>query len=115
MHTENLLSQREENLLDNARMPKQPASSPEAPSGWPVLSLFSGAGGLDYGFKLAGFHPALAIDINRAAIATYKRNHPGTTAISLDLAPADPADILSLWEDDTDGLEPVGIIGGPPC
>ena len=96
-------------------MIKEPIFAPEISSGWPVLSLFSGAGGLDYGFKLAGFRPALAIDINRAAIATYKRNHPDTTTVSVDLGMTDPADILALWENSTDGLKPVGIIGGPPC
>ena len=82
---------------------------------WPVLSLFSGAGGLDYGFELAGFHTVLAIDINHAALATYKRNHPDTAAIPLDLATVDPLEVLHLWEDNAGSLEPVGIIGGPPC
>ena len=102
--------------MHNASTPKRPNTAPGALSRcWPVLSLFSGAGGLDYGFKLAGFHPVLAIDINHAAIATYKRNHPDTTAIPLDLATAEPAEILGLWENNAGSLEPVGIIGGPPC
>lgn len=33
----------------------------------------------------------------------------------MDLATADPVDILDLWENSAGGLEPVGIIGGPPC
>ena len=44
----------------------------------PVLSLFSGAGGLDLGFQRAGFQPVIAIDINPAAVETYQNNHPGT-------------------------------------
>ena len=100
----------------NVRTPKEPASGQRvSSSGWPVISLFSGAGGLDQGFENAGFHPVLAIDINQAAVATYKRNHPDTKVILMDLAEADPTTILDLWEDSAIGLEPVGIIGGPPC
>ena len=82
---------------------------------WPVLSLFSGAGGLDQGFMQAGFEPVLAIDINPAAIATYARNHPSTKTTCMDLATTDPATILDLWKDNAGGAKPVGIIGGPPC
>ena len=100
----------------SVRTPKKPGGGKRVSSnGWPVISLFSGAGGLDQGFKKAGFHPVLAIDINQAAVETYKRNHPDTQVILMDLAEADPMTILDLWEDSALGLEPVGIIGGPPC
>ncbi len=79
------------------------------------MSLFCGAGGLDHGFQKVGFRPVLAIDVNRAAIETYKRNHPNTTVRSIDLATVEPTTILDLWEECAEGLEPIGIIGGPPC
>ena len=101
--------------MDNARWSIPPADSARATECRPVLSLFSGAGGLDHGFKRAGFHPVLAIDINHAAIATYKRNHPNTNAMPMDLATVDPTTLLDMWEASAEGLEPVGIIGGPPC
>ena len=101
--------------MDNTRWPIQSAHPPVVAGNLPVVSFFSGAGGLDQGFRMAGFHPVLAIDINHAAIATYKRNHPGTKVIQVDLATADPATILDLWEDNAGGMKPVGIIGGPPC
>lgn len=85
------------------------------PAGWPVLSLFSGAGGLDLGFKKAGFQPMLAIDINPIAIETYQNNNPGTTAVPMDLSATPPLDIANLWETHSGGIAPVGIIGGPPC
>ena len=96
-------------------MPKQPTGITRNSSAWPVLSLFSGSGGLDLGFKNAGFDPVLAIDINRAAIATYKHNHPDSKVVSMDLATVDPAEILELWVDCAGSVEPVGIVGGPPC
>ena len=101
--------------MKNTRLSIQPALPLAFPSSLPVLSLFSGAGGLDHGFKKVGFHPILAFDINHAAIETYRRNHPGTRAIQADLATLAPATIIDLWEESSEGKEPVGIIGGPPC
>ena len=93
-----------------------PTAENENPlSGWPVLSLFSGAGGLDLGFKNEGFHPVLAIDINPAAVDTYRRNHPESNALPMDLSSVDPTDVVCLWEKSAEGMRPVGIIGGPPC
>ena len=85
------------------------------PVGWPVLSLFSGAGGLDLGFLKAGFHPMLAIDVNPAAVKTYQSNNAGTITATMDLSITPPADIADLWEANASGATPVGIIGGPPC
>lgn len=82
---------------------------------WPVLSLFSGSGGLDLGFEEAGFRPLLAIDSSSAAIATYERNHPGTATAKMDLSEVEPEFVLDLWDGITGGTRPAGIIGGPPC
>ena len=39
-----------------------------------VVSLFSGCGGLDLGFKNAGFDIAFANDLNRDSVRTYRHN-----------------------------------------
>ncbi|MGE7599910.1 DNA (cytosine-5-)-methyltransferase [Lysinibacillus fusiformis] len=39
-----------------------------------VVSLFCGAGGMDYGFKRAGFKIILGIDIDKDSCNTYKKN-----------------------------------------
>ena len=81
----------------------------------PVLSLFSGAGGLDHGFLKAGYQPIVAIDNNPAALDTYKSNNPRTSVIQMDLARADPHEVIDIWERHSAGASPLGIIGGPPC
>ena len=82
---------------------------------WPVLSLFSGAGGFDLGFGLAGFRPCLAIDFDLSAVETYRSNHPGTHVVQLDLLKTEPDELVSLWKNKIGPQGPVGIIGGPPC
>ena len=103
------------NYLHNAMTTKDDKLTSPENSSLPLLSLFSGAGGLDYGFKTAGFRTVLAIDINQAALDTYETNHPGSTVIPLDLSRVDPQTVVDTWEEHSGGASPVGIIGGPPC
>lgn len=70
-----------------------------------VLSLFSGAGGLDLGFEQAGFTIAMANEYDKTIWATYKKNHD---------APLLQGDIRNITDKDfPDDID--GIIGGPPC
>lgn len=69
-----------------------------------TLCIFSGCGGLDLGFSRAGFTIVTAIDHNKSAVATHRRNMPGI-AIEGDLA--QPIDFGAHQYD--------VVIGGPPC
>ena len=40
-----------------------------------VVSLFSGAGGMDLGFERAGFEIVFANEFDKTIWATYERNH----------------------------------------
>jgi DNA (cytosine-5)-methyltransferase 1 len=81
----------------------------------PVISLFSGCGGLDLGFATAGFTPILAIDANTAACRTYERNHSGTRVLKRDLSTLPRKYVLERLAELSTMVKPIGIVGGPPC
>lgn len=80
-----------------------------------IVSLFSGAGGLDLGYQQAGFPLALAVDRSEAAIQTHKRNFRGPKAIAADLVELGPAGVIKQLEPLLQPGQPIGVIGGPPC
>lgn len=71
-----------------------------------LISLFSGAGGLDYGFHKAGFRTIIANEFDPNICPTFKANFPNTTLIE--------GDIRKI-SSDTFPKHITGIIGGPPC
>lgn len=78
-----------------------------------VISLFTGAGGLDYGFEAAGFTTAVAVEFDQACARFLKNNRPSWPLIHEDIRAVTSDDILR-----TGGLnagEPDVLIGGPPC
>lgn len=81
----------------------------------PILSLFCGAGGLDWGFRRAGFNVILACDNFPAAVSSYNRNSKKKVARDLDLSIATPEQLITLLKETSPGVKPAGVIGGPPC
>ena len=49
-----------------------------------AVDLFGGAGGLGAGLRDAGFRVAAAVELDRHAAQTYRRNHPGTVVLEMD-------------------------------
>ena len=47
----------------------------------PAISFFSGAGGLDIGFKYAGFNNIISVEINEIFCGTLRKNNPSQTVI----------------------------------
>jgi len=80
-----------------------------------VVSLFSGAGGLDWGFHYHGFKIPLAIDVSIAAIKTHKRNFKQTHSVVADLIQLGPTGVLEMVAAQIPLGKRIGIIGGPPC
>ena len=76
-----------------------------------VISLFSGAMGLDIGLAKAGLNIVIGQDFDSACIATMRAN--GHKVVSGDIRKIDTKDLLEQT-----GLvpgEPFLICGGPPC
>lgn len=69
-----------------------------------IISLFSGAGGLDLGFKKAGFNIVWANEYDKTIWETYEKNHN---------TPLDKRDIRNIPSNEIPDCD--GIIGGPPC
>lgn len=79
-----------------------------------VLSLFTGAGGLDIGLEAAGFENRLCVEIDEDARTTLRRNRPRwVLATPGDIHQHNPKDLLAqagLRAGELDLLA-----GGPPC
>ena len=70
-----------------------------------LVSLFTGAGGLDLGFKKAGFKTVWANEFDKTIWETFELNFPHTKL--------DKRSIVDVKSNEIPDVD--GIIGGPPC
>ena len=88
--------------------------------GVPIISFFSGAGGLDIGFEYAGFQHLASIEINSVFCKTLRLNRPDWLTIGPPNHSGDVRNreeiftILSLMLGISTPFEGV-FVGGPPC
>jgi DNA (cytosine-5)-methyltransferase 1 len=79
-----------------------------------LLSLYTGAGGMDLGLEAAGFEPVLCVEVDEDSRATLKKNRPKWRL-------AEPGDIHALKPQEIlrqAGIKPRELrllAGGPPC
>lgn len=81
--------------------------------GMRVISLFTGIGGLDFGFEAAGLETRVALELDRHCCRALNLNRPKWAVIEGDVNAVPTADILSragLKNGEADVL-----VGGPPC
>jgi DNA (cytosine-5)-methyltransferase 1 len=84
------------------------------PSGPHVLSLFTGAGGLELGLEAAGFEPVMCVEVDEDSRATLKRNRPAWQL-------SEPGDIYKIQPEvlvRQSGMKPrqlTLLAAGPPC
>jgi len=75
------------------------------------IDLFCGAGGLSRGLEMSGFRCILGVDNDKAAIATFERNHPHADAYLGDIS-----DFSNYKFKKIAGKQKIHLIcGGPPC
>jgi len=70
-----------------------------------IISLFSGAGGLDLGFEKAGFKTIWANEFDKDIWETYEKNFPHTTLDRRSIRDIPSSEIPNA----------IGLVGGPPC
>lgn len=78
-----------------------------------IISLFSGAGGMDIGFQSAGFKTAVAVEYDKSCCDTLRKNLPDVPIFEGDICNISTEEILRLAK--LSPLEPALVIGGPPC
>lgn len=74
-----------------------------------IVSIFSGAGGIDCGFHNAGFNTIFANDNWQIACDTFKQNYPTAEVICSSIADID----FRHLSDKYGNID--GLVGGPPC
>lgn len=74
-----------------------------------AIDLFSGCGGLSFGFESSGIRTGLAIDNWPDALNTFSRNHPESRSELFDLGAKNLKPVLNSLTDSQI------VFGGPPC
>lgn len=78
-----------------------------------LISIFSGGGGIDFGFKKAGYDVCLSTDFWKPACETLERNHIGMIVKHADIRDINYKQELSMIGITTKDIDI--LAGGPPC
>lgn len=76
------------------------------------IGLFSGCGGLDFGFEAAGVNIVGHVEVWDAANKIYEQNFPNSKLLKKDINDVSSEDIES-WKKEFGTIDI--IVGGPPC
>ncbi|QLE46359.1 DNA cytosine methyltransferase (plasmid) [Nostoc sp. C052] len=75
-----------------------------------VVDLYSGVGGLTWGFHQTGFQVKVAIEKDPIHAATYSQNYPSTHVINRSATEVTAEEIVKIA-----GADIQILVGGPPC
>jgi DNA (cytosine-5)-methyltransferase 1 len=78
-----------------------------------VISLFSGAGGIDYGLEAAGFDTSVALEWDRDCCSTLRHSRPRWRVIEDDIMNVSSERLLETAQ--LRAGEADLLVGGPPC
>ena len=82
----------------------------------PVADLFCGAGGMSYGFEMAGREVIAAVDNDKHAVAAARANSARPDVVEqLDLSDEESLRSLANRIRHRSGGELAALVGGPPC
>ncbi len=104
------------------RRPTPHARAPRAELSRPIaVDLFSGAGGMSFGFEQAGFDVVAAVESDPVHASAHRFNFPSTVVIQRDAGLVSADDLRAAV---VEGLRRIGrspaepvdvVVGGPPC
>jgi DNA (cytosine-5)-methyltransferase 1 len=77
-----------------------------------LVDLFSGCGGLSYGFENAGYKCIVGVDIDKPALKTFEHNHPHAKGMNLDLSKNES---INCIVNQINNRNVELIVAGPPC
>lgn len=72
------------------------------------IDLFSGAGGMSLGARMAGIDVVMAVEADKNAAATYQANHPDVEMVINDIRLIDDLKLCNT-------NKKIILFGGPPC
>lgn len=78
-----------------------------------VLDLFSGCGGLSFGFEQAGYRVLCGVDNWNDSLLTFKHNHKDANAVLADLSEENIDQVIKKCGIKVGDVDV--IVGGPPC
>lgn len=78
-----------------------------------VISLYSGAGGLDYGFEAAGFDTKVAVEMDHDCCETLRANRKSWEVVERSIFDVSSEELLEKASAKRGEVDVV--IGGPPC
>jgi DNA (cytosine-5)-methyltransferase 1 len=101
-------------LTGHGAVPQLQADDVRAGETRPVaISLFTGAGGLDYGFEAAGFQTSVAVEMDHDCCETIRRSRPTWRVMERSIFEVSTPEMLELAGRRAGDIDV--LVGGPPC